>query len=134
MGSAFCALHNVPRVPSGAVGRAKAGMHSLAPAPKKHVLTLWWNRASVLSGLKGLGWGHQNPKITLVQPSQFQESPIKSIRPQSFIAELSMVAKQKTWKHDQTQRTLVEYLNKFIIAKLQNTLQLLKTMSRIYVC
>ena len=48
MGSAFCALHNVPRVPSGAVCRAKAGMHSLAPAPKKHVLTLWWNRASVL--------------------------------------------------------------------------------------
>lgn len=45
-----------------------------------------------------------------------------------------MVAKQKTWKHDQTQRTLVEYLNKFIIAKLQNTLQLLKMMSRIYVC
>lgn len=35
MGSAFCALHNVPRVPSGAVGRAKASMHSLAPAPKK---------------------------------------------------------------------------------------------------
>lgn len=58
MGSAFCVLHNAPRIPSGAVGRAKAGMHSLAPAPKKHVLC---------GGTEPLC--SEEPKITLVQPS-----------------------------------------------------------------
>lgn len=52
-----------------------------------------------------------------------------------FVAELSVVAKQKSWRLEDVQRprTLVECLNKFAMAKLQNILQLLKTMSEIYV-